>query len=209
MLAGPGRPADPAAVAALAGLPAGADLGRPARRRAQRARPSPSTIPNRASLPAITGEIEFDKVRFRYRPDAPEALRGVSLAIAAGRDARHRRPVRLRQVDPDQARPAALRARAGPGAGRRRRSRARRSGLAAPADRRGAAGEHPVQPHGAREYRAGRSDPADGGGASPPPSSPARTSSSSSSRTATTRSSRSAAPICRAASASASRSPGR
>lgn len=44
----------------------------------------PEHNPNRASLPAISGRIEFDKVRFRYRPDAPEALRGVSLAIGAG-----------------------------------------------------------------------------------------------------------------------------
>ncbi|HEX8468323.1 MAG TPA: type I secretion system permease/ATPase [Allosphingosinicella sp.] len=44
----------------------------------------PEHNPNRASLPAIRGEIEFDKVRFRYRPDAPEALRGISLAIAGG-----------------------------------------------------------------------------------------------------------------------------
>lgn len=42
----------------------------------------PEHNPNRASLPPITGRIEFDKVRFRYRPDAPEALRGVSLDIA-------------------------------------------------------------------------------------------------------------------------------
>jgi subfamily B ATP-binding cassette protein HlyB/CyaB len=44
----------------------------------------PEHNPNRASLPAIRGEIRFDKVRFRYRPDAAEALRGVSLAIAGG-----------------------------------------------------------------------------------------------------------------------------
>lgn len=39
---------------------------------------------SRASLPPIKGAIGFDKVRFRYRPDAPEALRGVSLEIAPG-----------------------------------------------------------------------------------------------------------------------------
>ncbi len=44
----------------------------------------PEYNPNRASLPAIRGKIEFDKVRFRYRPDAPEALRGVSLQVAGG-----------------------------------------------------------------------------------------------------------------------------
>jgi subfamily B ATP-binding cassette protein HlyB/CyaB len=44
----------------------------------------PEYNPSRASLPPIAGAIRFDKVRFRYRPDAPEALRGVSLDIAAG-----------------------------------------------------------------------------------------------------------------------------
>ncbi|THF63211.1 type I secretion system permease/ATPase [Pseudothauera rhizosphaerae] len=39
---------------------------------------------NRSTLPPISGGIEFDQVRFRYRPDGPEALRGVSLTIAAG-----------------------------------------------------------------------------------------------------------------------------
>jgi subfamily B ATP-binding cassette protein HlyB/CyaB len=44
----------------------------------------PEHNPNRASLPPIKGAITFDKVRFRYRPDAPEALRGVSLEIPPG-----------------------------------------------------------------------------------------------------------------------------
>nr|WP_166945990.1 type I secretion system permease/ATPase [Sphingopyxis panaciterrae] len=44
----------------------------------------PEYNPNRASLPPIAGAIRFDKVRFRYRADAPEALRGVSLDVAAG-----------------------------------------------------------------------------------------------------------------------------
>ena len=44
----------------------------------------PEHNPNRASLPPIEGRVEFDQVRFRYRPDAPEALRGVSLDVKAG-----------------------------------------------------------------------------------------------------------------------------
>lgn len=44
----------------------------------------PEYNPNRASLPPISGRVEFDQVRFRYRPDAPEALRGVSLKVKAG-----------------------------------------------------------------------------------------------------------------------------
>lgn len=39
---------------------------------------------SRASLPAIRGEVSFEKVRFRYRPDTAEALRGVELKITAG-----------------------------------------------------------------------------------------------------------------------------
>jgi len=44
----------------------------------------PQHSPDRATLPPIRGDIEFDKVRFRYRPDASEALRGVALKIGAG-----------------------------------------------------------------------------------------------------------------------------
>jgi ATP-binding cassette, subfamily B, bacterial HlyB/CyaB len=44
----------------------------------------PEHNPNRASLPPIRGEVDFDKVRFRYRADAPEVLRGVSLRVASG-----------------------------------------------------------------------------------------------------------------------------
>ena len=36
------------------------------------------------ALPPIKGGIEFDDVRFRYRADGPEVLRGVSLTIAPG-----------------------------------------------------------------------------------------------------------------------------
>ncbi|KEQ52877.1 type I secretion system permease/ATPase [Sphingobium chlorophenolicum] len=44
----------------------------------------PEYNPNRASLPPIRGDVTFDKVRFRYRPDMPEALRGVTLELKAG-----------------------------------------------------------------------------------------------------------------------------
>ncbi len=39
---------------------------------------------NKSPLPALAGRIELDQVVFRYRPDAPEVLRGVSLVIAPG-----------------------------------------------------------------------------------------------------------------------------
>lgn len=44
----------------------------------------PAHDPSRAALPPIAGAISFQRVRFRYRPDAPEALRGVDLDIPAG-----------------------------------------------------------------------------------------------------------------------------
>lgn len=39
---------------------------------------------NRSTLPPIAGRIELDQVVFRYRSDAPEVLRGVSLTIEPG-----------------------------------------------------------------------------------------------------------------------------
>ncbi len=38
----------------------------------------------RSSLPALRGRIDLEQIVFRYRPDAPEVLRGVSLSIAPG-----------------------------------------------------------------------------------------------------------------------------
>lgn len=39
---------------------------------------------NRQTLPAVRGNVSFQNVRFRYRPDGPTILDGVSLDIAAG-----------------------------------------------------------------------------------------------------------------------------
>lgn len=39
---------------------------------------------NRASLPALTGDIRFDDVTFRYQPDGRAVLRNLSLDISAG-----------------------------------------------------------------------------------------------------------------------------
>jgi ATP-binding cassette, subfamily B, bacterial HlyB/CyaB len=39
---------------------------------------------SRASLPQIRGQVTFENVSFRYRPDGPEVLRDVSLDIAPG-----------------------------------------------------------------------------------------------------------------------------
>ncbi len=39
---------------------------------------------NRSSLPALKGAIEFDRVRFRYRPDGQEILTGVNFTVKPG-----------------------------------------------------------------------------------------------------------------------------
>lgn len=39
---------------------------------------------SRSALPPLKGQIEFDQVQFRYRPDGSEVLRAISLTIAAG-----------------------------------------------------------------------------------------------------------------------------
>ena len=44
----------------------------------------PASSPSRASLPAIVGQVEIDRVTFRYRADGPEVLRDLSLVIAPG-----------------------------------------------------------------------------------------------------------------------------
>ena len=44
----------------------------------------PAFNPNRTTLPAITGEIVFDRVSFRYRADGSEVLRQISLRIQPG-----------------------------------------------------------------------------------------------------------------------------
>ncbi|WP_158895390.1 MULTISPECIES: type I secretion system permease/ATPase [unclassified Pseudomonas] len=38
----------------------------------------------RSALPPLKGQIEFDQVHFRYRPDGSEILRGISLSIRPG-----------------------------------------------------------------------------------------------------------------------------
>ncbi len=47
-------------------------------------RPEPSYNPTRTTLPALRGQVTFDDVVFRYRPDTPPVLRGVSLQIEPG-----------------------------------------------------------------------------------------------------------------------------
>lgn len=42
------------------------------------------SVGTKSSLPSIAGHITFDQVRFRYRPDAPEVLKGIDLDIQPG-----------------------------------------------------------------------------------------------------------------------------
>ena len=132
--------------------------------------PTESRSLAQAHLPPAKGEISVRNVTFRYHPQTPEVLHDVSITIPAGPGRRHRRALRLRQVDLHQAAAAALSAGARADHGRRHRHRPRGSGLAAPADRRRPAGEHAVQPDGARQHRARQSRHAaprrHGGGAS-------------------------------------------
>ncbi len=44
----------------------------------------PKMSASRTSLPAVRGVVTFENVTFRYRPDAPEVLRDVSIEIASG-----------------------------------------------------------------------------------------------------------------------------
>lgn len=46
--------------------------------------PEPSVEANKASLPDINGRIAFEKVRFRYRVDAPEVIRNMDFVIEPG-----------------------------------------------------------------------------------------------------------------------------
>jgi subfamily B ATP-binding cassette protein HlyB/CyaB len=46
--------------------------------------PEPAYNPGRAALPAITGEVAFEHVSFRYRVDAPEVLHDIDFAVPAG-----------------------------------------------------------------------------------------------------------------------------
>jgi len=46
--------------------------------------PEPRFNPARAALPSIRGDVTFDRVVFRYRPDGPEVLHTVSFGVSAG-----------------------------------------------------------------------------------------------------------------------------
>ncbi len=49
--------------------------------------PDVEDAPGAGEMPLIGGQIDFERVSFRYRPDTPEVLHEVSLSIAAGQRA--------------------------------------------------------------------------------------------------------------------------
>lgn len=44
----------------------------------------PGFNPSRSTLPQLKGEVRFEKVRFRYRPDSPVVLDGINLEVLPG-----------------------------------------------------------------------------------------------------------------------------
>ncbi len=44
----------------------------------------PGFNPNRSTMPQLKGEVRFDQVRFRYRPDGPVVLDGINLQVQPG-----------------------------------------------------------------------------------------------------------------------------
>ena len=47
--------------------------------------PEPSYKPNRTTLPQVAGQVSFEDVTFRYRPDSSEVLRKIWFSVAAGK----------------------------------------------------------------------------------------------------------------------------
>jgi subfamily B ATP-binding cassette protein HlyB/CyaB len=46
--------------------------------------PEPSYKPNRTTLPQVAGQVSFENVTFRYRPDSSEVLKRMSFSVTAG-----------------------------------------------------------------------------------------------------------------------------
>ena len=46
--------------------------------------PEPSYNPNRTTLPRVMGQVRFDEVTFRYRPDGSEVVRKMSFSVKPG-----------------------------------------------------------------------------------------------------------------------------
>ena len=78
----------------------------------------PSMLSGRGALPAVQGQVSFDQVLFRYRPDGPEVLKRVSLDIPPGKVVGIVGPSGSGKSTLTKLGPAALRARKRPSADR-------------------------------------------------------------------------------------------
>ncbi len=164
MLAGRVSAAGAAAGPALAGFPSGAAVGRAPGRHPEHRRRAGLQSGRRVRCRRSAATSRFEHVAFRYRVDGPESCTMSASTVPAGQTVGIVGPsgsgkstlakLMQRLYVPESGRVLI------DGIG----SRPGRSGLAAPPDRRGAAGQRAVQPLGAREHRAGRSGHADGAG---------------------------------------------
>ena len=171
--------------------------------------------PGAVELPRAIGAVRFENVHFDYGRSRAARRRAARARPRrrAGRAGRPRRPLRRRQVDAGASAARVLPAGAGPHPHRRPRHRRAHPGEPASADRHGDAGhlaaapldprQHPLRP--ARGQRSG--DRATRRGARTRPSSSRGSRTGTAARRSTPMSA-SAGSNCRAASASASRSPG-
>ena len=169
------------------------------------------TSPRAKDIVVPHGEIAFDRIGFHYGK-GKGVIDNLSLTVQAGREGRAGRPLGRRQVDAGQSAAALLRPRKRPHPDRRPGYRRRHAGFAARQYRHGHAGhlaaaplgarQHPLRPAGRRRGDGGRGGAAGRGARFHRRRWPIRRAARGS-----TRMSASAASSCRAASASASRSP--
>ena len=121
-----------------------------------------------APMPALMGDIAFERVTYRADDHVPADPAGRRSRHRRRRDPGHRRAVGLGQDDDRQSHPGPVQAVGRPRADRRHRHRAHLAGPAAGPDRLRAAGRAALHRLGAGEHRDGRrrqgSRPRRGGG---------------------------------------------
>ena len=110
-----------------------------------------------ANLPPARARSRSATCHFATWPDTRRSPQEYQPRYSGRTGPRHRRTIGLGQIHADEAHPAALPRRAWADPDRRHRYRPGRHRVAAPPDRRGAAGEHAVQPLHPRQYRARQS----------------------------------------------------
>ena len=134
------------------GLIAGARIG--ARRVFEVLDTEPDLEDGHRSFPptGARGAVAWRGVGFRYRPETP-VLTSIDLEVPAGRQDRHRRPDRRRQIDAAWPLAALFRSVGGDGRDRRRRCARISPEIAAQPDRHGAAAAADLSTLGARQHR--------------------------------------------------------